>query len=263
MANTKLAVVTGASDGIGYELARQFAEHGYEVVVCAEDAGIVEARQALEQLGGQVHEVRADLSRREGVEELWRRVTALGRPVDALALNAGVGHGKSVKDADLERLLQIVDLNCRSVVHLAKLCIEQMAQRRSGKILVTSSVASTMPGPFEAVYAASKAFDQSFAQALRNELKDSGITVTALMPGPTETNFFHRAGLDDTKVGAGPKDDAAQVAAEGFEALMAGKDHVVAGALKNKLQAAAAKVIPEKVKAQLHRRKAEPGSAGK
>jgi len=138
-----------------------------------------------------------------------------------------------------------------------------MVARGEGRILITSSIASTMPGPFEAVYAASKAFDQSFAQALRNELKDTGVTVTSLMPGPTETDFFRRAGLEDTRVGAGKKDDAGLVAKQGYDALMAGEDHVVAGSLKNKVQAAAAKIIPEKVKAAIHRSKAEPGSADK
>jgi uncharacterized protein len=258
-----LALVTGASSGIGWELAREFAEHGYDLVIAAEDAGIVEAQQAFERMGAAVESVRVDLGRPEGVEELVRRYRALGRPLEAAAINAGIGSGGPFKDTDLDRELQLVDLNCRSVVHLAKRVVQDMAARRSGRILITSSIASTMPGPFEAVYAASKAFDQSFAHALRNELKDEGITVTSLMPGPTETEFFHRAGLDDTKVGAGPKDDAAEVAKQGFEALMAGKDHVVAGSLKNRMQAAAAKVIPEKVKAAIHRNKAEPGSAKK
>src|SRR4051812_5109631 len=258
-----VALVTGASSGIGYELARTFAEHGYDLVIAAEDAGIVEAKQAFEGMGASVESVRVDLTRPEGVEELFARARALGRPIEAAAINAGVGVGGPFKDTDLDRELAIVDLNCRSVVHLAKRVVQDMAARGSGRILITSSIASTMPGPFEAVYAASKAFDQSFAQALRNELKDSGVTVTSLMPGPTETEFFRRADLEDTKVGAGPKDDAGEVARQGFEALMAGKDHVVAGSFKNKLQATAAKVIPEKVKAAIHRNKAEPGSAKK
>jgi short-subunit dehydrogenase len=258
-----LALVTGASAGIGWELAREFAEHKYDLVIAAEDAGIVEAKQAFERMGATVESVRVDLARPEGVEELVRSYRALGRPLEAAAINAGIGSGGPFKDTDLDRELQLVDLNCRSVVHLAKRVVQDMTARGSGRILITSSIASTMPGPFEAVYAASKAFDQSFAHALRNELKDNGITVTSLMPGPTETEFFHRAGLDDTKVGAGPKDDAAEVAKQGYEALMAGKDHVVAGSFKNRMQAAAAKVIPEKVKAAIHRSKAEPGSAKK
>jgi len=258
-----LALVTGASSGIGYELARVFAEKGYDLVIAAEDAGIVEAKQAFEGMGATVESVRVDLTKASGVEDLWRRTQALGRPVEAVAINAGVGLGGPFKDNDLDRELEIVDLNCRSVVHLAKLVVRDMTQRGRGRILFTSSIASTMPGPFLAVYAASKSFDQSFAQALRDELKDSGVTVTALMPGPTDTNFFERADMEDTKVGASPKDDPAEVARQGFEALMAGKDHVVAGSFKNRLQATAAKVIPETVKARIHRKEAEPGSADK
>jgi short-subunit dehydrogenase len=117
-----------------------------------------------------------------------------------------------------------------------------------------------MPGPFEAVYAASKAFLHSFSEGLRNELKDTGVTVTTLMPGPTDTNFFHRAGMDDTKVGASKKDDPAQVAKQGFEALMAGRDDVIAGSLKTKIQGAVSKVLPDTVNAEQHRKLSEPGS---
>jgi len=255
-----LALITGASSGIGYELAKVFAEEKYDLIIAAEDAGIVEARQAFEQLGVKVEAVQVDLSKREGVEELFSRVG--GRTLDAVALNAGIGSGGEFASTDLEKELRLVDLNCRSVVHLAKRVVTGMVERGSGRILITSSIASTMPGPFNAVYNASKAFDQSFAQALRNELKDTGVTVTALMPGATDTRFFKRANMTDTKVGGGPKDDAAMVARKGFEAMMKGKDHVVTGA-KNKVQAAAAKVIPETVKAAIHRKEAEPGSADK
>ena len=261
--NGKLALITGASSGIGYELARVFAQDGFDLIIAAEDRGIVEMKQVFENLGAAVTAVQADLATREGVEKLWQEVQRCGRTLDAAALNAGIGVGGRFQETDLEKELKLVDLNCRSVVHLAKRVVQAMVAQGSGRILITSSIASTMPGPFEAVYAASKAFDQSFAQALRHELKDTGVTVTSLMPGPTETNFFERADLMDTKVGAAEKDDAGQVARQGFEALMAGKDHVVAGALKNKLQAAAAKVIPETVKAAIHRSKAEPGSAKK
>jgi short-subunit dehydrogenase len=259
----RLAVVTGASDGIGYELAKVFAQNGFDLVVCAEDGGIVEAAQAFEQLGVKVTSVQADLAAHEGVEQLWARIRDLNRPIDAAAINAGVGVGGEFAKTDLQAELNLINLNVTSTVHLAKYVVQQMVSRGSGRILFSSSIASTMPAPFEAVYGASKAFVQSFSQALRNELKDTGVTVTALMPGPTETNFFHRAGLDDTKVGASEKDDAGKVALDGFEALMAGKDHVVAGSFKNKAQALGAKVLPETAKAQIHRGMAEPGSADK
>jgi uncharacterized protein len=258
-----LALVTGASDGIGYELAKVFAEKGYDLVICAEDGGIVEAGQAFAALGVNVESVQADLATFEGNERLWERVRALGRPLDAAAINAGVGVGGDFDKTSLKAELNVVGLNCGHSVHIAKHVVQDMLPRKKGRILFTSSVASTMPAPFEAVYGASKAFVQSFAQALRNELKYSGITVTSLMPGPTETNFFHQAGMEDTKVGAAEKDDAALVAREGFDAMMAGKDQIVAGSFKNRLQTLAAKVLPETIKADLHRNKAKPGSANK
>ena len=148
-------------------------------------------------------------------------------------------------------------------MHLAKRVLKEMVARGQGRILFTSSIAGTMPSPFEAVYGASKAFLTSFAQAIRNELKDTGVTITTLMPGVTETNFFERAGMQDTKLGTSEKDDAAEVAKQGFEALMAGKDHVVAGSFKNKLQAAAAHILPDPTVANMHRKMSEPGSGVK
>jgi short-subunit dehydrogenase len=258
-----LAVVTGASSGIGHELAKQFAQNGYDLLVTAEDAGIDDAARALQGLGAKVEGVRADLATRDGVDQLYGRIKAAGRPVDAIAINAGVGVGGDfAQGTDLDAELRLIDLNVKSTVHLAKHVVRDMAERGSGKILFTSSIAGTMPGPFEAVYAASKAFVLSFSEALRNELKDKGVTVTALMPGPTETNFFHRAGMDDTPVGASKKDDAAQVAKEGFDALMAGKDSVVPGSLMTKVQGLANEVLPETAKAALHRAQSKPGSAG-
>jgi uncharacterized protein len=145
-------------------------------------------------------------------------------------------------------------------VHLAKRLLPEMAARQDGKVLITSSLASTMPGSYQAVYNASKSFLQSFAQALQNELKDTTVTITALMPGPTDTNFFHRANMDDTKIGQGPKDDPAQVAKQGFDALMQGEDKLVAGSVKTKAQTLANKVLPDKIKAAIHRQMAEPRS---
>jgi short-subunit dehydrogenase len=198
------------------------------------------------------------------VEKFWERVKSSGRPVDSIAINAGVGvNGDFARETDLQDELNLINLNVLSSVHLAKRVVKDMVERRHGRILFTSSIAATMPGPFSATYNASKAFLYSFSEAIRNELKDTGVTVTALMPGPTETNFFHRAGMEDTKLGAGKKDDAREVAKEGFEALMAGKNHVVAGSIKNKLEALAARVLPETTKAEMHRREAEPGSANR
>lgn len=257
-----LAVVTGASSGIGYELAKQFAQHGFDLVVASEDAGLSEAALNLEKLGVHVKAVQTDLATYDGVEQLYAAIAAIGRPVDAIALNAGVGVGGDfAKQTDLQDELNLINLNVVSTVHLAKRVVPNMVARGNGRILFTSSIAALMPGPFEAIYAASKAFVQSFAEALRNELKDTGVTVTALQPGPTDTNFFTRADMEDTKAGAGKKADPADVAKEGFEALMAGKDHVVTGGIGTKLQAAATKLMSETAKAEQHRKLTEPGSA--
>jgi len=251
-----LAVVTGASSGIGLELARQFANDGFDVLVAAEDDGI---EAVARELGAEA--VQIDLATPAGVEELHRRITATGRPLAAAALNAGIGAGGAfASDTELEQELRLVDLNVRSTVHLAKYVVRDMVARDQGRILFTSSIASTMPGAFQAVYNASKSFVQSFALALRNELKDTGVTVTALMPGPTETEFFERADMLDTKVGAEDKDDPADVARQGYEALMAGKERVVAASLKTKLMGRGSRLMPDSVKAEQHRKMAEPGS---
>jgi short-subunit dehydrogenase len=255
-----LALVTGASSGIGLELAKQFAVHGFDLVVNAEDERIEAAAAGLGASGVDVRAVRADLRSADGVNRLRTAIEALGRPIDAAALNAGVGQGGPFVETDLDAELSIIDLNITATVRLAKWLLRDMAARDEGRVLITSSIASTMPGSFQAVYNASKSFLQSFAEALQSELRDRNITITSLMPGPTETEFFHRADMDDTKVGASAKDDPAQVAEQGFEALMAGKDRVVGGGIGTKVQELANKVLPDKLKAAAHRRMAEPGS---
>src|SRR5215218_2904072 len=256
-----LALVTGASSGIGRELAKQFAENGHDLVIAAEDQELAGAARELEGLGAQVEAVRVDLTGDDGIDELWRRCASAWRPLSAAALNAGVGAGGAfATDTELADELRLVDLNVRSTVHLAKHVVRDMVGRGEGRILFTSSIASTMPGTFQAVYNASKSFVQSFALALRNELKDSGVTVTLLMPGPTETEFFERADMLDTKVGASDKDDPADVARDGFDALMAGNERVVSASLSTKLQGRASRVMPDSAKAKMHRRMAEPDS---
>jgi uncharacterized protein len=258
--NRPLALVTGASSGIGRELAKQFAAHDFDLVINAEDDAIADVGAELEATGVDVRTVRADVRTAEGVETLYAAVTAVGRPVSAAALNAGVGRGGAFLDTDLDDEIEIIDVNITSTVRLAKRLLRDMAARDEGRVLITSSIASTMPGSFQAVYNASKSFLQSFAEAVANELKDTGVTITSLMPGPTETNFFHRADMDDTKVGTSAKDDPAQVAAQGFEALMKGTDKLVAGSVGTKAQGLANKVLPDKLKSAAHRRMAEPGS---
>ncbi|HEU4410842.1 MAG TPA: SDR family NAD(P)-dependent oxidoreductase [Polyangiaceae bacterium] len=261
-----LAAVTGASSGIGFELARQFAQNGFDLVIAAEDEGIAAAARALEALGARVDPVRVDLATYEGVEALYERIRSAARPLEAIAINAGVGVGGDfARETDLQRELELIRLNVTSTVHLTKRVVADMVARGKGRVLITSSIAAVMPSPFEAVYGASKAFDLSFASSLREELKDTGVTVTALLPGPTDTNFFHRAGMDDTKAGTESKDenDPADVARQGFEALMRGDDRVVAASLKTKLEGAAARFLPESVKAAWHRTMSEPGTAKK
>jgi len=259
-----LAVVTGASNGIGYELAKQFAQNGFDLLVTATGSTIQAAAQAFNQLGANVEMVEADLATYDGVETLYQAIQGRGRPVEAIAINAGVGvGGEFAHETTLEDELNLINLNVVSSVHLAKRVVKDMVDRGAGKILFTSSIAALMPGPYEAVYAASKAFIHSFAEGIRNELKETGVTVTSLMPGPTDTNFFHRAGMDDTKAGAAQKDNPADVAKQGFEALMAGKDAVIAGSLMTKVQGNVIKVLPDTISAEQHRKLTEPGTAHK
>jgi uncharacterized protein len=253
------AVVTGASSGIGYELAKQFAQNGFDLLVTATDSKINEAAQVLQQTGVTVETMQTDLATYDGVEKLYSQIEA--RSVDAIAINAGVGVAGEFIQTDLQEEINLIELNVVSTVHLAKRVIKDMVNRGRGKVLFTSSIASQAPGPFQAVYAASKAFVQSFSEAIRNELKDTGVTVTALMPGATETNFFHRSGLNDTKVGQVKKDDPAEVARMGFEALMDGKDSVLAESLLTKVAGAVSHVLPDTVSAEMQAKLTEPGSA--
>jgi short-subunit dehydrogenase len=256
------AVVTGASSGIGLELAKVLAEEGYDLIISAEDAELDEAATQVRRTGVEVQAVRADLSKPKGVKDLYKAISESGRILDVICLNAGIGEGGSfARGTDLDKELRLVDLNVRSTVHLCKLVLDDMVARNGGRILFTSSIASTMPGAYQAVYNASKSFVQSFALALRNELKDTGITITSLMPGPTDTEFFERAGMLDTKVGSDGKDDPAQVARQGYEALMSGDEQIVAGSLMNRVQAVGGRFLPDSVKAEMHRRMAKPGSA--
>ncbi len=263
--NRRFAVITGASSGIGLELARVFAENGFDLLVTSGSNKIERAADGLRDSGVDVTEVEADLATYDGVEKLWAAIQAAGRPVDAIAINAGVGVGGDfARETNLDDELNLIQLNVTSTVHLAKRVLKDMVARRSGKVLITSSIAGTMPAPLEAVYGASKAFGLSFAQSLRNELKDTGVTVTALQPGPTKPNFFHRAGMDNTKVGSEGKytNDPREVAQQGYKALMEGEDHVFSSSLKTKVQGELGKFVPESVKAEQHRKMAEP-KAGK
>ena len=253
-----IAVVTGASSGIGYELAKVFAKNNFDLLVIAEDAGIAEAGNTFRQMGREVTTLQAALTTFEGVEKAYQGIKALGRPIDSIAINAGVGVGGKFTESNLEDELNLISLNIISVVHLAKRVLMDMENVGHGRVLFTSSFAAEMPGPYYAVHAASKSFVQSFAEAVRNELQDSGITITALQPGATATHFFHGAHMEDTKAGVAKKDDPAMVAEDGFRALMAGSDHVIAGSFKNKVQATVAKFLSEKQASNLHGKQTTP-----
>jgi uncharacterized protein len=251
-----LAAVTGASSGIGYELAKEFARNGFDLIVVAEDDGIFEVPVQFEELGAEVKAVKINLAKRKGVEKFHQEIKALGRGLDAIALNAGVGtSGDFVRETDFEEELNIINLNITSTVYLAKLVLKDMVKKGEGKVLFTSSIAGTMPAPLLAVYAASKAFVESFAQAIRNELKDSGVSVTTLLPDATETEFFERAHMEDTEVGVSEKDHPADVAKKGFKALMDGQDHVTMSTLVTQ---AMGKILPDKMAAKEVRKDNEP-----
>jgi short-subunit dehydrogenase len=256
-----LALVTGASSGIGLELTREFVLHDHDVVVAAEDDGISAVPALVRDEGaGTVTPVQADLATRRGVETLLERVRAMPTPLEAAAINAGVGVAGPFVDSDVEDQLRLVDLNVTGAVLLAHGVLRDMVERHSGGVLFTSSIAATMPGPWASTYNASKSFLLSFAEALHVELEDQGVRVSALMPGPTDTNFFVRAGLEDTKLGQTKKDDPRDVARDGYAALARGDDHVVAGSMKNKAQAMAGKFLPYERTARVHGGLSEPGS---
>jgi short-subunit dehydrogenase len=259
MAN-KLALVTGASSGIGFFLAEELAKRAYDVVVCSAGERLETSAQKLEAQSAQISAIQADLATRQGVEDLWRHVESLGRKLDVACINAGVGVGGLFSETDLEAELNMVELNCAGTVQLAKYVVKYMSGQGEGKILFTASIAGEMVAPREAVYAATKAFVLSFAHSLRYELRDTDITVTALQPGPTDTDFFHRAGMDDTQVGSEGKSESQpeDVARQGIEALFAGKDHVYAASGKTKLEGMLANLVPGAAKGAMHEKMAKP-----
>jgi short-subunit dehydrogenase len=255
-----LALVTGSSTGIGYELAKICAQNNFDLLVVADEPKIEEAARDFRQLGAEVECVEADLGTLEGVDKLYAAAKRLNRPIDALLANAGRGLGKGFLDQDFNDVMRVVNTNITGTLYLLQKVGREMRVRGSGRILIVGSIAGFMPGTYQAVYNASKAFLDSFSFALRHELKDSGVTVTCLMPGATETDFFERADMLDTKIGQGKKDDPADVAKQGFKAMMAGQGDVVTG-WHNKLQSAIALLTPSDMLAEQHRRKAEPGGA--
>jgi uncharacterized protein len=256
----KFAIITGASTGIGFELATLAAKNGYDILVVANEPLIDAAAADFKQFGTDVQSVNADLSTIDGVDTLLS--AAAGRQIDLLCANAGHGLGHGFLDQAVADWRMVVDTNITGTIYLLQKVLPAMIARNDGKVLVTGSVAGYIPGAFQAVYNGTKSFIDSFTEALRNEIKESdGVTLTTLMPGPVDTEFFDRADMLDTSVGADPnKRDPADVAKDGWDAVMGGKPSVFSG-LKTKIQGVLANVTPGSVLAEQHRKMAEPGSA--
>ncbi|MCX2481515.1 SDR family oxidoreductase [Pedobacter sp. MC2016-15] len=243
----KYALITGATSGIGFELAKLFAVDGYNLVIVSRHQDELDAKVAkLEKNGIKVIPIAKDLFDPEEAFALFADLQSQHIRIDILVNNAGQGVYGEFEDTDIDRELDIINLNISSLVVLTKLFVKEMIERNSGKVLNLASVASKLPGPWQAVYHGTKAFVLSFTEAIREELKDTDITVTALMPGVTDTDFFNKADMLDSKA-VQDKDamsDPADVAKDGYEALMAGKDKVISG-MKNKLQVGMSNVLPD------------------
>ena len=252
-----MAIVTGASSGIGYELAKCAAERGFDLVVAADEPDVRQAADHFAASGIDAQAVEADLATLAGVDRLVEATR--GRPIDALIANAGRGLGHAFLDQRFDDVRRVVDTNVTGTLYLIHKIGREMRARGSGRILIVGSIAGYIPGTYQAVYNGTKAFLDSFAIALRHELNETGVTVTCLMPGPTETRFFERADMLDTPVGRDEKDDPADVAKLGFDAMMRGESQIVAG-WKNKLQTVMANVTPADVLAEQHTRMAKPES---
>jgi len=256
MSQRSLAIVTGASSGIGLEIAKLAAQDGFDLLVAA-DTPFVEAGPALQEYGVEVEQIEADLATQQGVDQLLERIG--DRPVDVLVANAGHGLGHGFLDQGPDEWQHVINTNITGTLLLIQPIVKRMVERGEGKVLITGSIAGHLSGSFQAVYNGSKAFVDSFSAALNEELRDTGVTVTCLKPGATETEFFHRAELEDTKVGQAKKDDPADVAKAGWDAMKSGEPAVIYG-LKNKMQVAAAGMMTDATTAKLHRAQAEPGS---
>lgn len=247
-----LALVTGGSSGIGFELAKQFAQNGHDVIISGSSDKVKTSAQEIGALGVECFAYQADASTYDGVEALWNYAMSLDRPLDAAALNVGIGQGGAFVDNPLEDDLKLIAINVTGTVHIAKRVTTHMLANKKGRILITSSISATQPTPYETVYGPSKAFGFSFAESLREELRGTGVTVTALLPGATDSEFHKKAGMGSSKIGRSEKNDKTEVARQGFEALMNDIDHVVGGDEATKQQAIDNRTTPETVKAHNH-----------
>lgn len=245
--NQKTVLITGASNGFGMEFAKLFAKDGYNLVLVARNG------DRLRDIGYSLQDeyqlqkvciVQSDLSRPESPQEIYNELKQKGVRVDVLVNNAGVGVHGFFHETELDRELDLIQLNISSVVHLTKLFLKDMVARNEGKILNVASIVSFMPSPLMAVYAASKAFVLSFTEALQNELKEKNITITALCPGASDTMFFKTADAENTRAANGALSSPEEVAKDGYAALMKGESRVVSGML-NKVQAGASRILPD------------------
>ena len=260
MRKRDLAVVTGASSGIGFELARCAAQDGCDVVLVADEHEIRTAAAALEDGGSDVTAIEADLGTEHGVAVLWQELA--DRHVDYFAANAGRGLGGAFLDQDWEEIEAVIHTNVTGSTALLHRATKKMRDQGEGRILITGAIAGEVPGAFRAVYNATTAYLDTLSWGIREELKDDGVTVTCLMPGPTDTEFFDRAQMDDTPVGQyHGKADPAKVARAGWDAMKRGSSGVTPGFM-NKLQRQLTGVIPDTVLARVHRNLAEPRGAG-
>ncbi|SEM79799.1 Short-chain dehydrogenase [Terribacillus saccharophilus] len=253
----QLALITGGSSGLGLELAKQFAQNGYDIALSGSSDRIFEAADTIRELGVEAYPHKADASTYDGVESFWNFTKDLGRQIDAAVLNVGIGIGGAFIDNDLEDELKLISINVNGTVHMAKRVVKHMVPNGRGKILIVSSISATQPTPYETVYGPSKAFGFMFAESLREELRETGVTVTALLPGATNTSFHSNAGMDSSEIGSSDKNDKEVVARQGFEALMNDEDHVVGGDEKTKQQVEDNKTTPEPVKAARHAKQAK------
>lgn len=236
-AEGKYALITGATMGIGLELAKLFAKDGYNIIsVARNEQELNSTRSELTRTYGvEVINIQKDLFNPDNAFQIYDELQKRGITVDVLVNNAGHGHYGEFVDTDLRKELAIIQLNISSLVVLTKLFLTEMVKRGEGKILNLSSIAGKSPGPWQSVYHGTKAFVQSFTEAIRYEVRDKGITVTALLPGATDTDFFRKAGMESSKIVQDESNlaDPAKVAKDGYDALMAGDDMVVSG-MKNK-----------------------------
>lgn len=256
--NQKYALITGGTSGIGYELAKLFAKDQYNLVLVARsEEELQKVAAELKQSGAEVTTIAKDLFKRESPMEVYNEVKAKGIQVDVLVNDAGQGQYGLFAETDINREMDIIQLNIGATISLVKCFLPEMLQRKEGKILNLSSIAGKTPGPYQSVYHGTKAFIQSFTEAIRSENKDSGVTITALLPGKTDTDFFNKAQMEDSKMMEQSGSDPADVAKDGYEALMAGEDMVISG-FKNKMMVGMGSIMPDHLVADGMKKQQEP-----